>query len=188
MSSMLDIPAIRQAALAVTVEQYHRLGQTGVIPKKTELLRGVIIKKMIKSPLHSWLVQVLSDWLKARVPDGMHVRQEQPLTFADSEPEPDLAVVSGSPDDYRFAHPTTATLVIEVAVSSAEMDRAKADLYAVAGVCEYLIVLPEESCVELYTSPETTEYSVVRTVGRGRVLNLTSLPGVQLELDRIFRH
>jgi len=36
MSSILDNPAIRQAILSVSVEQYHRLGETGLIPVNTE--------------------------------------------------------------------------------------------------------------------------------------------------------
>ena len=111
MPSILDNPAIRQAALVVTVEQYHRLGETGVIAEKTELLKGVIVEKMVKSPLHSWLVQSLVEWLRKDLPPGLHVRQEQPLTFADSEPEPDVAVVVGSSADYRSSHPSTAVLV-----------------------------------------------------------------------------
>ena len=187
MTSILDNPAIRQAILSVSVEQYHRLGEAGLIHENTELLKGVIVEKMIKSPAHSWLVQFLVDWLRANLPPDLHVRQEQPLTFADSEPEPDLAVVAGGPDDYRSAHPSTALLVIEVAVSSGELDREKAHVYAAAGISEYLIVLPEENCVEAYSLPQLSAYSHVRKLARGELLNLTSLPHAALQLSTLFR-
>jgi Uma2 family endonuclease len=185
MTSILDNPAIRQAVLPVSVEQYHRLGETGLIPENTELLKGVIVGKMIKSPMHSWLVQFLIDWFRANLPPGLHVRQEQPLTFSDSEPEPDVAVVSGSPDDYRSAHPTTAILVIEVAVSSAELDREKANVYAAAGVPEYLIVLPDEKRVEVHREPQASGYSTMRGFGPGEILNLSLLPRVALPLGSL---
>ena len=185
MTSILDNPAIRQAVLPVSVEQYHRLGQTGLIPESTELLKGVIVGKMIKSPMHSWLVQFLIDWFRANLPPDLHVRQEQPLTFSDSEPEPDVAVVSGSPDDYRSAHPTTAVLVIEVAVSSAELDREKANVYAAAGVPEYLMVLPEEKRVEVRTGPQASGYSTMRRFGPAETLNLSLLPRVALPLSAL---
>ena len=59
------------------------------------------------------------------------------MTLNDSEPEPDVAVVPGSVEDYRSAHPSTAVLIIEVAVSSEDVDREKAELYASAGIKEY---------------------------------------------------
>ena len=46
---------------------------------------------------------------------GRHVRTQMPLAAgADSEPEPDVAVVDGSDFDYLDAHPATARLVVEV--------------------------------------------------------------------------
>lgn len=186
MSSLLDNPAIRQAALSVTVEQYHRLGETGVIGENTELLQGVIVEKMVKSPLHSWLVQYLVEWLRNGLQPGAHVRQEQPLTFADSEPEPDVAVVAGEPANYRASHPSTAFLVIEVAISSAEVDRAKANLYAAAAVLEYVIVLPDERRVDVYTHPDVPGYSQQRSFRPGDVLTLTSLPPRRLEVSTLF--
>src|SRR5690349_9249472 len=116
MASVLDNVAVRQAALPFSVEQYHKRGEAGIIPQNTELLRGVILKKMVKSPEHSWLVQRLVDWLRDGLPSGWLVRQEQPLTIEDSEPEPDIAVVRGSAEDFRRGHPRTAALVIEVAI------------------------------------------------------------------------
>ena len=90
MPSILDKPAIRQAALPITVEQYHQLGEAGIIAENTELIRGVIFEKMIKSPQHTWIVQSLVDQLRERVADSCHVRQEQPLTLKDSERDPTL--------------------------------------------------------------------------------------------------
>jgi Uma2 family endonuclease len=185
MASILDNPAVRQAALPVTVDQYHCMGDAGLIRKNTELLSGVIVEKMNKSPNHSWIVQFLMECLRTAVPSGTHLRQEQPLTFDDSEPEPDIALVVGSRDDYRQAHPATALLVIEVAVSSAAVDREKARIYAAAGVGEYLIVLPDEKCVEIYTQPAAGRYASRQTVSESQI-ELSSLPGISLGLDRLF--
>ncbi|MEZ6080011.1 MAG: hypothetical protein R3C56_31345 [Pirellulaceae bacterium] len=61
MASVLDNPAVRRLALPISVAQYHSLGHAGLIDQETELLRGVIVAKMIKSPRHSFLVQILAD-------------------------------------------------------------------------------------------------------------------------------
>src|SRR5436853_4833581 len=89
----------------LSVKAYHILGEMGLIPEKTELLYGQVFHKMPKSPLHSLLAMRLLDILKIRVPDGLHARPEQPILCEDSEPEPDLAVVRGSLEDYAIEHP-----------------------------------------------------------------------------------
>jgi Uma2 family endonuclease len=186
MSSILDQPELRQVVLPITVEQYHRLGEAGIIAEKTELVRGVIFEKMIKSPRHTWLVERLADWLREAVPAGFCVRQEQPLTLADSEPEPDVAVVSGSTDDYREAHPRTARLVIEVAIGSVALDREKGDAYAAAGVPEYWLVLPDEKTVEVYTEPSEAGYGKRRICPEPDTLPVEGFPGLALDIGGLF--
>ena len=186
MSSILDKPAVRQAALAITVEQYHRLGETGIIGENTELIRGVIVQKMVKSPLHSWLVQHLAQCLRDCLRQRFHVRQEQPLTFGDSEPEPDIAVVTGSASDYRNAHPKTAQLVMEVSIASVELDREKAQLYASAGVAEYWLILPDQRAVEVYTGPSSSGYSENRRYRADDAISSQSFPELTLALSQLF--
>ena len=118
MSAILEIPEVRQRVSPLTVEEYHRLDEFNEHGRRTELIRGILIEKMSKSPLHSSIAKRLYDWIKPLLPRGFIVRREDPITLADSEPEPDIAVVRGSEADFLNTHPTTAELVIEVAVSS----------------------------------------------------------------------
>ena len=90
-------------------------------------------------------------------------RQEQPLRLADSMLEPDISVMRGTLTDFETQHPTTAVLVVEVAVSSVAPDRENASLYAEAGVAEYWIVLGESKAVEVYRYPENGAYQEKRT-------------------------
>ena len=186
MSSILDQPAIRRAVLPITVEQYHQLGEAGIVAKNTELVRGVIVEKMIKSPQPTWIVQYLVDWLRAGLGEGVHVRQEQPLTFEDSEPEPDIAVVDGTPDDYRTWHPRGARLIVEVAITSIELDREKANIYAAAGVPEYWLVLPREQTVEAFSEPTATAYARKTHHQSADTMTVGALPGLSLPLKQLF--
>jgi Uma2 family endonuclease len=186
MSSILDQPAIRRAVLPITVEQYHRLGEAGIVAVKTELLCGVIVEKMIKSPQYTWIVQFLVDWLRSALRENVHVRQEQPLTLEDSEPEPDVAVVDGTPDDYRRAHPRAARLVMEVAYSTIELDREKTHIYAAAGVPEYWLVLPGGQSVEVFTEPTETGYAR-RSIHRAAdSVHVGPFPTLSLTLKNLF--
>ena len=103
--ALLEDPAVRQRAFSFTVAQYHALGEQGLISERVELLEGVIVEKMPKSPLHSFLVMRLLKWLQKVIGGDRDVRVEQPITCRHSEPEPDLAVVCGQLEDYVQTHP-----------------------------------------------------------------------------------
>lgn len=182
MTALLEVPAIRQRAARLSVEDYHRLGE-GL---RAELLKGHVIEKLPKSPLHQYIVERLRDILAKQIEPAWILRQEGPLTLIDSEPEPDLAVVCGPASAYRTAHPSTAALVIEVSVSSQEIDRVKAQIYAEAGVPEYWIVCPEQKQVEVYRQPSSQGYEEQRMTALPSTLTSSALPEVKVELASLF--
>jgi len=164
MVSALDIPSVREATVPISVEQYHALTDSGKLTEAVELLWGVIVKKMAKSPLHTLIARRLYDQLSALLGANCHCRMEQPLTLEDSEPEPDLAVVDGSPEDYLTAHPGTASFVAEIAISTVDLDRVKANAYATAGIPEYWLVRPEDGLVECFSRPVGGAYRETKTI------------------------
>jgi Uma2 family endonuclease len=185
-SQLLEIPEVRDRVSPIAVEQYHQFPEFNENGRRTELIRGVVIEKMPKSPLHASIAKLLYDAIHAALPDGFSVRQDQPLTLHDSEPEPDIAVVRGSVQDYRTSHPATAVLVIEVAISSDTLDREKAALYAEAGVEEYWIVLPRERRVEVYHRPQAGAY-LDRSISEGHApLHCASIPSIRISPGDLF--
>ncbi len=186
MPAILEIPEVRQRISPLTVEEYHRLDEFNENGRRTELIRGVVIEKMSKSPLHCKLAKRLYDRISRMVGVGWVVRREDPLTLADSEPEPDVAVVHGAEDEFSNAHPHTAELVIEVAVTSAALDREGAALYAEANVKEYWIVLGMERRVEVYRLPENGHYREQQMVGADETIISSSVPGLQVRLVDLF--
>jgi Uma2 family endonuclease len=112
MSAILEIPEVRQRVSKLTVEEYHRLGERNENGRQTELIRGIVIEKMSRSPLHQSLGQRLYDIVRDLIPAGFVARHEGPLTLADSEPEPDVAVARGTRQQFFTKHPTTAELVV----------------------------------------------------------------------------
>jgi Uma2 family endonuclease len=132
------------------------------------------------------MLEDLREILTGQVPAGCLLRQEGPLTFSDSEPEPDLCIVRGQKAAFRKVHPSTAELVIEVAVSSLEIDRVKASIYAEAGVKEYWIVCPDGKCVEVYRQCQKQGYSECIKVAAPTVLECMALPGVRVDLTALF--
>ena len=177
MTALLDEPAIRQRARRFSIEEYHRFTEG----QSTELLRGIILQKMSKSPLHRFVADELRDAIAAQVGAEFTVFHEGPLTMDDSEPEPDISVVRGTRESFRRVHPATAELVIEVAVSSLEFDRLKAAIYAEAGVREYWIVCPQEKRVEIFREPGGNGYGHAEIVSAPAVFESSALPGVRVD-------
>jgi Uma2 family endonuclease len=186
MPAIVDIPEVRERLSRLTVEEYHRLDEYNERGKRTELIRGFVIEKMSKSPLHATIVSTLYELLSPLMPLGYIVREEQPLTFLDSEPEPDIAIVRGARKEFAAAHPTTAELVVEIAISSATLDRATASLYAEAQVKEYWIVLALERRVEVYRQPQAGKFLEKLVFEKDQSVNCAALPGVAVRIADLF--
>ena len=147
-----------------TRQEYDRMVEAGVLTEndRVELIGGEILAVTPQDSPHATAVSLADDALRRVLAPNMYVRIQLPLALGDdSEPEPDIAVVSGTIRDYRDAHPSTALLVIEVADSSLAFDRrVKGSLYGRERVVEYWIINLVESVVEIYRDP--TEDSSAR--------------------------
>lgn len=170
----------------MSVAEYHRAGEAGVLTDDVELLRGIVVTKMAKSPLHEFVILKLIKWLLAQVPQGFEVRRESPLTFRDSEPEPDISVVRGKPEDWLKAHPSTAHLVVEVSVTSAAVDESKAEIYAEAGIPEYWLVRAEERTVDVYREPTREGYRSKVTLSARDTLRSSAIESIVFSVADIF--
>jgi len=186
MTAVLDVPEIRERVSPLSVAEYHQLGEFNENGRRTELIRGIIIEKMSKSPLHRFTANALRRILKVQIAPDFTLFSQDPITTIDSEPEPDLMVVRGDEAVFLATHPTTAELVIEVAVSSPAIDRVKASIYAAAGVKEYWIVCPREKQVEVYRQPGAQGYAERTVLTAPVVLECAALPGVRVDLGAVF--
>ena len=185
-TELLQIPEVREHLSPVSVEEYHQFPERNHRGRRTELVRGIVIEKMPKSPLHRWLATFLYKLIDRTVGNQLMVWLEQPLTFVDSEPEPDISVATGSLDDYMDHHPQTALLVIEVAVTSIDLDRAKAEIYAEADVQEYWIIDPTTKRVEVYRLPKDGTYTSKKDYGLMETVKCQSIPAIQVEVRSLF--
>ena len=186
MSAILELPEVRAQVGLLSVEAYETLAEMGAVSERAELIRGIIVDKMPESPWHRTLVRRLFVLLLAFQRAGWIVFSEDPLRLKDSEPEPDAMIVRGDEHEFITKHPTSAELVVEVAVTSTALDRAKASLYAEANVSEYWIVLVEEQCIEVYRLPEAGIYQQKRLYSAGDMLVCESVAGVQIAPADLF--
>jgi len=105
-----------------------------------------------------------------------------------SVPEPDVAILPGSIDDYDTVHPRDALLVVEASDSSLPQDRiTKTAIYAGAGIHEYWIVNLRDEVVEVNRrlDQRARRYRLRTIARRGETLVPLALPDVRIAVDAI---
>ena len=145
-----------------TREEYERRVEEGFFQpgERVELVDGVLYEMSPQKPYHAQGVSLTHIQLLPLFSKDFYLRIQMPLALGDSsEPEPDIAVVPGSPRSDGPSHPTSALLIVEVAESSLLHDRKrKASLYARAGIPDYWLVNLVDWQFEVYRDPQDGEY------------------------------
>ncbi|MGN6368060.1 MAG: Uma2 family endonuclease [Phycisphaerae bacterium] len=140
--------------LKFTRDDYYRMYNAGLFEgQRVELIQGEIIKMSPQNNPHALTCAIVNNWLVLALAGKYTVRCQLPFVASDdTEPEPDFAVLPGSPDSQQD-HPTTALFVIEVAHSSLAYDRKKTDIYASRGVPECWILNIPDRHIEIFREP-----------------------------------
>lgn len=162
-------------------EEYDRAIEIGVFydGERAELIGGEVRLKLPQKLPHEFGLSATETVLRPIFYGFAYLRIQMTLRVdPHSRPEPDIAVVRGTFQDYRLAQPTTALLIVEIADSSLLFDRRrKASLYAFAGIPDYWILNLPGRVLEVYRRPvpditqqygfryeEVTEYTETQTV------------------------
>lgn len=164
--------------MPITVDQYHLMIDAGILldGDPIELIDGLLVRKdrsasgenlMTHNPRHALLIKRLQRLLMLPCESaGWHVQIQLPVALSNfNAPEPDVAVVRGTEENYADRHPGPADLplVIEVADSSLGFDRTtKQRLYATAGVPYYWIINLPKSQIEVFELPDAAAEKYAR--------------------------
>lgn len=148
----------------LSVDQYHAMLHAGILTEDdfVELLDGWLVTNQPKSPQHSLATQLARDVIALMLPETWFINVQEPITTADSEPEPDICIVRGQRRDYTDHHPGGAdvALVLEVADATLRRDRTlKQKLYARAGIPTYWILNLTDQQLEVHSHPIGTDES-----------------------------
>lgn len=171
--------------------EYDRLIRTGVLREDdpVELIEGRLVVAEPQGDPHARAIELAGDALRAAFGRGWRVRIQLPLALGDdSEPEPDVAVVRGTPRQAPAGHPPTAALVVEIADRSLRSDRGpKARLYARAGIAEYWIVNLVGRLLEVRRAPAPQgrhpRYRALRVARPGEILAPLAAPAARVAVD-----
>lgn len=176
-----DIRPLRRA-------EYDALVGMGLLgeDEPIELLEGQLVAREPEGEPHAAMQRLLLRLFFDALPaTEAEIGAGNPFAATEtSEPEPDVALFP--PGTYRGSHPTTATLLIEVAHTSRRRDLVlKARIYAQSGVGEYWVVDLANDEVVVHRRPTRTGYTDV-TRHREGVLRPLRHPQVGVDLRALF--
>ena len=139
--------------------EYERLVELGVFrpDERIELIDGMLVVSEPQGSRHAATIRRVLRALRHALGETWQIDSQLPIALdADSEPEPDVAVVPLDPGAYRDGHPSRAVLIVEIAESSYRIDREyKASLYARAGIPDYWIIDLARDTVEVHRDPSS---------------------------------
>ena len=173
-----------------TVEQYDRMGETGILPDdpRLELLYGHIIAREPTGSRHAGTVDRLTMLWTSRLGQRVIVRVQNPVQFPeeDSELQPDIMLLKPRADFYADAHPLAddVLLLIEVADTSLRLDRrVKLPLYARVGIPETWLCDLVTGRVDVHRHAADGRYHSVRSLTRGQTLAPTAFPHIHVRVE-----
>jgi Uma2 family endonuclease len=123
-----------------SAEDFHRMAEAGILSEddRVELIRGEVVELSLVGKRHmAALKRLLNALFPLQQAKKVLIQVQDPLRlFPDTEPQPDLVLLSYREDFYRERIPEAkdALLVVEVADTSLNHDlEVKLPLYAQAG-------------------------------------------------------
>lgn len=155
---------------------------------RTELLDGHIVEMVAQNVPHRAAVGKTSKAFQKALVDSNYWVQTQSTLPLDCRnvPEPDVAVLEGTPDDLLEGEPDEIPLIVEVADTSLEKDRTtKLRCYAANGIPEYWIVNLQNETVEVYREPAEGEYRRRETMTWGEAVTPLFDDSLSFEVDAL---
>lgn len=155
--------------------------------RSVELLAGEIVEMSPETPIHYTTAKRGAKYLEELLSDKADVRFNGPITLADSEPEPDIAVVRLPESAYSDRHPNPQDIfwIIEVAKTSLKEDlEVKAAIYAMAAIQEYWVLDLSAKQVIVFRNPQADEYIEECIIAEGTITSL-AFPDVLVSVKRL---
>jgi Uma2 family endonuclease len=154
-----------------TRDEFYRAITLGFFKpdERWELIDGDLYEQMGENPPHSHACRRCRRQLEtAFLGLEYFVSEQHPVTLPDdTEPEPDIAVIAGTLNQFAHCHPSAddILLIVEVSATTLDFDRlVKAPAYAASRIAEYWILNLEGRRLEVHRSPQDGAYTSVVTI------------------------
>lgn len=140
-----------------SAKEFYRLLDLGFFNgQRVQLIEGEILQMAAQKNFHALGIKLTEDALNAVFGPNFWVRVQMSLDLTPySVPDPDLAVIPGSPRaNATLTNPTTALLIVEVSLTTLYFDRrVKSSLYAKVGIEDYWVLNLVQRQLEIRRKP-----------------------------------
>lgn len=190
MQTPLQTQTNPQPPIKWTVDDYHRMIEAGILDERNvELLDGKICLMPPEGAPHARRSGSLADKLYDKLASRALVRKAAPIILATSEPEPDIAIVSGCWADYDERHPNAEEVLLAIEFSKTSLAKdlgTKRILYAKAYIQEYWVIDLNSSQLIVFRNPQDADYQQETTLQQGKISPL-AFPDISLSVEKIIQ-
>ncbi len=173
-----------------TIDEYHKLVDSGILDdRRVELLKGIIVEMAPEGTPHVVYCMESVKYLRLLLGNRAEVREAHPITLPnDSEPEPDIAIVTAPNSQYLAHHPYPENIfwLIEYSNTTLAKDlKDKKQIYAEAGIKEYWVVNLQASELIVFRDRASDTYRSELKLATGDISPL-SFPDVSIAVANLF--
>ncbi len=171
-----------------SVEDYHKMIEAGILSDRpVELISGDILQMSPEDPFHHYLNISIVEDLRSLLGTQAVISEGHPITLADSEPEPDIAIVRSPYTLYLNHHPYPEDIywLIEISDSSLRKDLGiKKTIYANANIQEYWVIDLNAKILKVFQNPREDDYQIQEDYNNG-VLSPLSFPNLKIAVNTL---
>ena len=171
-----------------SVADYQRMRNLGILDqRRCELINGDIVDMPPEREFHRFINDRGAQYMRRLLKDKAQVFEAHPITLAQSEPEPDIAIVRTPDIRYLDHHPYPEDIywLIEVADKNLSYDLStKCKLYAEAGIKEYWVIDVAKRQLTAFRELQNSEFSARNTLKNGIIYPVT-FPDIAVEVEQL---
>ncbi|MGK7940305.1 MAG: Uma2 family endonuclease [Crocosphaera sp.] len=171
-----------------SVEDYHKMIEAGILSDRpVELISGEILQMSPEGPFHDYLNISIVEYLRSLLGTQAVISEGHPITLADSEPEPDIAIVRSPYTLYLNHHPYPEDIywLIEIADTSLSKDLGiKKTIYANANIREYWVIDVNAKILKVFQKPREDNYEIQQNYNNGFITPL-SFPNLKISVNTL---
>ena len=171
-----------------SLEDYHQMIRAGILDeRRVELITGEIINMSPEGPIHHFINHTTVKYLRLLLKNQAEVMEAHPVTFGNSEPEPDIAIVRSPDTLYITHHPYAEDIywLIEIADTSLDKDLGiKKRVYAQAGIPEYWVIDVSTHKLKVFQNPINDNYQQKKEYQDGWISAL-AFPQIKISVSKL---
>ena len=171
-----------------SVADYQQMRDLGILDhRRCELINGEIWDMAPEGVFHRFVNDRGAEYLRRVLQNKAKVFEAHPVTLADSEPQPDIAVVRLPDTRYLKRHPYPEDIywLIEIADTTLNYDLdIKRKLYAVEGIQEYWVINVPQRQLTVFKDLQNGDFLAQNTTSEG-IIHPIAFPDVAIAIHTL---